>query len=102
MVMFEFKKGDCILRRGCGTIKEYDSQNQNITIQLGNKTKITGKCLQERYSQIDDSKNVIFLVQYFENSRTIPEILKIHNDDLTLDEFKAIYIKTSLLQSQIE
>ena len=52
--------------------------------------------------QIDNLKNALFYAQYINDSRALPEILSIHNDDLTLEEFNAMYIKISILQSQVE
>lgn len=102
MVMYVFKKDDCVLKRGLGTIQVYDSDKQIVEIKLGNNTVIKGKCIQQRYDQIDDTKNVVFLAQYLKDSRKLPEIITIHNDDITADEFKAMYIKISLLQSKVE
>lgn len=102
MAMYEFKKADCVLKRGWGTIQVYDGQSQIIEIKMGNKTVIKAKCIQQRYDQVDDTRNIIFYAQYLDNSRNLPEIVSIHNDDVAWDEFKAMYIKISILQSQVE
>ncbi len=98
MIMMEFKNVNCIFQRLVALIQEYDENTTKLRLKCGKSDNIEVKCIQERLKGIKQDENVLLLLQYTKNTKSLPEIVQLFNTKLTWEKFNKIIVKISLFQ----